>query len=600
VADRSRVRAAVRAAVRRWRRSIQVRVVGLTVVLCLLTMAVVGGFLADAISERLFQSRRDQAFSDAAQGARDFTERLVQADVPSAGDLQQFVTDNQEELESVGGDSSVGFLLLRVPGSDASVTVAGLSSAGLGPSLLPDALREAVREQARQQAAPVRLLEADGGTAPGLAVGQRVDLALAGPYELYFVVDLSREEDLLDAVQRVLVVGGLLLVLLVAGVVSVVTRLVVRPVRDTAAVAARLSAGDLDQRVDVRGEDELAALGRTFNDMADSLQRQITQLAGLSHLQQRFVSDVSHELRTPLTTMRMAGEVLHEARGDLDPMASRSAELLMEQMDRFEALLADLLEMSRFDAGAAALDAEEVDLRTVVDRVLATALPVAEAQGVTVTSQVPARPVTAEVESRRVERVLRNLVLNAVEHAEGRPVEVVLAGGPGEVAVLVRDHGVGLRPEDAERVFDRFWRADPARARTTGGSGLGLAISAEDASLHGGVLEVVGRPGAGAAFRLLLPRVVGAEPGPPPLDMPYDLLPPVPRDHPAAAPATSPTAVVLVPSAAGSPGAWGDAGTEAAADAIATASIPVVPPPVRPTGPSRPEGASRPEGTSRG
>jgi len=575
-----RLRAAGAGAAQRWRRSLQVRVVGLTVALSTLTMAVVGGFLADAIGERLFEARRDQAFAEAAAGAQAFQERLDQADVPTAVELRQFVADNREQLGSVGGDGAAGYLLLRVPASEASVTVNGSLSAGLTPGLLSDPLREAVRDRPTQQAAPVALPRGEG-TVPALAVGQRVDLALAGQYELYFVIDLSREQSTLDAVQRVLVVGGLLLVLLLGGVVSVVTRLVVRPVREAAAAAARMSAGDLDQRVDVRGEDDLAALGRTFNEMAASLQRQITRLADLSRLQQRFVSDVSHELRTPLTTMRMAGEVLHEARGDLEPAASRSAELLLAQLDRFEALLADLLEMSRFDAGAAALDAEPVDLRALVARVVEHAEPVAAAQSVPVLVTVPPEPVTAEAEARRVERVLRNLVFNAVEHAEGRPVEVELAADGTTVAVLVRDHGIGLRPEDAERVFDRFWRADPARARTTGGSGLGLAISTEDAVLHGGRLEVVGQLGLGAAFRLLLPRTPEAELGPSPLPMPADLAPAAPPDDPSAPSVLVEglPGVVLVPSAAGSPGAWGDAGTEAAADAIATASLPVVQPP---------------------
>ncbi|MEJ5946153.1 MtrAB system histidine kinase MtrB [Pseudokineococcus basanitobsidens] len=575
------VRRAAGAAAQRWRRSLQLRVVGLTVVLCLLTMVVVGGFLADAIGERLFDARQEQAFGEAAEGAAAFQERLDQADVPTVVELQQFLNDNQEALASVGGGASRGFLLLRDPENTATSTVTGLASAGLTQELLPDELRVAVEDKPTQQSAPVALPTADG-TEPGLAVGQRVDLALAGQYELYFVVDLRQEQSTLDAVQRVIAVGGLLLVLLIGGIVSVVTRVVVRPVRAAAGAASRLSAGELDQRLDVRGEDDLALLGRTFNEMASSLQRQITQLAELSRLQQRFVSDVSHELRTPLTTMRMAGEVLHEARDDLDPAARRSAELLMTQLDRFEALLADLLEMSRFDAGAAAVDTEVVDLGVLVRRVVEHAEPVADAQGVPVSAHVPELPVTAEVEAPRVERIVRNLVLNAVEHAEGRPVEVLLAGDEQAVAVLVRDHGVGLRPEDAERVFDRFWRADPARARTTGGSGLGLAISSEDAQLHGGRLEVVGRPGVGAAFRLLLPRVLGGPVGLAPLAMPDDLAPDVPPDDP-----TAPSVlveglpgVVLVPSAAGSPGAWGDAGAEAAADAIATASLPVVPPPV--------------------
>jgi two-component system sensor histidine kinase MtrB len=258
-----------------------------------------------------------------------------------------------------------------------------------------------------------------------------------------------------------------------------------------------------------RGEDDLARLARSFNEMAASLGEQIQRMEELGRMQRRFVSDVSHELRTPLTTIRMAGEVLYEARHDFDPAVARSAELLETQVDRFEALLSDLLEISRFDAGAAALDVEPLDVRGVVDRVVDLAHPLAERRGNELRVRMPPTPCMAEVDPRRVERIVRNLVLNAVEHGEGRPIEVTLAADADSVAVLVRDHGVGLRPEDAQHVFDRFWRGDPARARTTGGSGLGLAISSEDAHLHGGRLEVDGRPGQGAAFRLTLPRRSG-------------------------------------------------------------------------------------------
>ena len=240
----------------------------------------------------------------------------------------------------------------------------------------------------------------------------------------------------------------------------------------------------------------------------------------LGRVQRRFVSDVSHELRTPLTTIRMAGEVLHESRHAFDPAVARSAELLAAQIDRFEELLADLLEISRFDAGAAALDVEPLDLRGVVQRVVELAQPLADRRGSELVVRVPPTPCMAEVDPRRVERILRNLVLNAVEHGEGRRVEITLAVDADSVGLLVRDHGVGLRPEDLRRVFDRFWRGDPARARTTGGSGLGLAIASEDAHLHGGELEVDGRPGQGAAFRLTLPRRAGGVLSGSPLPMP--------------------------------------------------------------------------------
>ncbi|HUW15643.1 MAG TPA: MtrAB system histidine kinase MtrB, partial [Actinomycetes bacterium] len=251
--------------------------------------------------------------------------------------------------------------------------------------------------------------------------------------------------------------------------------------------------------------DDLARLATSFNHMAASLQRQIGQLEELSRVQRRFVSDVSHELRTPLTTVRMAADVLHDARVDFDPATSRSAELLQTQLDRFESLLTDLLEISRFDAGAAVLDPQATDLRGVVTRVVEMAAPLSERRQTTVRMDLPSDECIADVDVRRIERVLRNLVDNAVEHSEGRPVDVCVRCGDGAVAVSVRDHGVGLRPGESSLVFNRFWRADPARARTTGGTGLGLAIALEDASLHGGWLQAWGQPGDGANFRLTLP-----------------------------------------------------------------------------------------------
>jgi two-component system sensor histidine kinase MtrB len=223
------------------------------------------------------------------------------------------------------------------------------------------------------------------------------------------------------------------------------------------------------------------------------------------------VSDVSHELRTPLTTVRMAADVLHEGRGSYPPAATRSAELLQAELDRFEELLVDLLEISRYDAGAASLDAEPTDLCALVRRAVQQAHPLAEAKGVEVElSGLPAHPVIAEVDHVRVERVLRNLVVNAIEHGEGRPVEVSAAGDGTAAAVLVRDHGIGLKPGESGLVFTRFWRGDPSRARTTGGTGLGLAIALEDVRLHGGWLQAWGEPGQGAAFRMTLPCRVGA------------------------------------------------------------------------------------------
>jgi two-component system sensor histidine kinase MtrB len=284
---------------------------------------------------------------------------------------------------------------------------------------------------------------------------------------------------------------------------------VVRPVRVAAGTAARVAGGDLSQRIRVRGSDDIARLGQAFNEMAASLQRQIQRLEQLSRLQRRFTSDVSHELRTPLTTIRMAAEMLHTRRGDFSPQVARSAELLQAELDRFEGLLGDLLEISRYDAGVARLEAEDLDLRSVVVRAADSQQILAARHGCEIVTHLPDTPVQIEIDSRRVERILRNLLGNALDHGDGHPIVVTVAADDLAAAVTVRDYGVGLRPGEAGFVFNRFWRGDPSRSRLTGGTGLGLAISLEDARLHGGWLQAWGERGVGAQFRLTLPRRVG-------------------------------------------------------------------------------------------
>jgi two-component system sensor histidine kinase MtrB len=256
----------------------------------------------------------------------------------------------------------------------------------------------------------------------------------------------------------------------------------------------------------VKGEDDLAKLATSFNDMAVSLAKQIHQLENLSRVQQRFVSDVSHELRTPLTTVRMASDVLFEQRDQFDGPTARAAELLQTQLDRFELLLGDLLEISRFDAGAAKLETEVVDLLSVVKRSVEGSRPLSERLNRPVVVHADEDMYPVECDARRVDRIMRNLLDNAIEHSDERGVDVTLGMNAFACAITVRDYGAGLRPGESSLVFNRFWRADPARARTSGGTGLGLAIALEDARLHGGWLEAWGRPGQGAVFRLTLPR----------------------------------------------------------------------------------------------
>jgi two-component system, OmpR family, sensor histidine kinase MtrB len=237
----------------------------------------------------------------------------------------------------------------------------------------------------------------------------------------------------------------------------------------------------------------------------------MSALEDLSQVQRLFVSDVSHELRTPLTTIKFAAELLFASREQFDGPVARSAEILQSQLERFEALLTDLLEISRYDANVATLDPEPVDICDLARNAADVAQQLAERRRAKIEFRLPAEPCVADVDRCRVERILRNLLVNAVEHGEGKDAVVTVAGDSAAVAVAVRDYGIGLSPGQERLVFERFWRADPARARTTGGTGLGLAIALEDARIHGGWLEAWGEPGRGSVFRLTLPRTVGAE-----------------------------------------------------------------------------------------
>ena len=263
----------------------------------------------------------------------------------------------------------------------------------------------------------------------------------------------------------------------------------------------------------------MATLAGSFNAMADSIEAQIKELGELSLVQQRFVSDVSHELRTPLTTIRLAAEMINDQRDDFDPTTSRTAELLHTQVQRFETLLADLLEISRYDAGSVQLEEEATSLAQVAEEIVEQMRPLADSHGTELRLVAPGGYSPVDMDPRRVRRVLRNLVGNAIEHGEGRPIVVTVDSNQHAVAAGVRDFGLGMRPEEAERVFDRFWRADPSRKRTIGGTGLGLSIALGDAKLHGGTLEVWSELGVGTNFVLTIPRSAAGMSGPSPVPL---------------------------------------------------------------------------------
>ncbi|MFN8189353.1 MAG: MtrAB system histidine kinase MtrB [Nocardioidaceae bacterium] len=505
--------AALRRGLTFWRRSIQARVVMSTVLLSTLVFLGVGWFLLQQTRDGLLDQRVQAVVAEAneeTRSARSALESVLGTDLDADSQRTQLVNPILER-GSVRGFS----VALVKPGSAADPDGPRgvvISSPGLDLSSIPTDLRLHFQESSATAWTYTRI-RVDGSSStsvPGVVVGSAIRLPADGStYTLYYLFPLADEQETLGLVTRSLATAAGVLVVLVAGLAWLVTRQVVTPVRLARQVAERLAAGQLQERLRVRGEDDLSRLATSFNQMASNLQRQIRQLEELSRVQRRFVSDVSHELRTPLTTVRMASDVIHDARADLDPVTARAAELLQTELDRFETLLSDLLEISRFDAGAAVLDPEDVNLIDVAHRVVDATRVLADKRGTRVRVEAPAEPCIAEADVRRVERIVRNLVGNAIDHAESGDVVIHVASDEQAAAVAVRDYGVGLGPGESAMVFNRFWRADPARARTTGGTGLGLSIALEDTHLHGGWLQAWGRPGQGSQFRLTLPRKIG-------------------------------------------------------------------------------------------
>jgi two-component system, OmpR family, sensor histidine kinase MtrB len=512
---RRRVKSVAGLVVRRWHRSLQLRVIGTTLVVSVAVVAILGIFLIQQIANGLLDHERTQALSQTSDGLlfAQTASQLPGQKGTSAPALFALAGDLQAG-SGPGNTYDVVILQQSAPSQQSAPgLVRVLGNRALSPSI-PSRLQSKVATEQKQSLsntlywAPTMLMSAGNKPlGPALAVG----VPISPRAQLYYLFPLTQQLQTLKLVQNTLILAGAGLVVLLAVIVSLVTRWVVVPIRQAAQAATRVSAGNLDERMAARGTDDLAALANSFNEMAGSLQDKLRELEELSKVQRQFVSDVSHELRTPLSTITLAADVIFGSKDQLGPEAKRSAELLQGQLERFEVLLADLLEISRHDANVATLDAESADVCDLVLRAAADAEQLAARKGTRIDFRLPPDPCIAEVDRRRVERVLRNLLDNAVEHGEGRDVVVTVAADRDAVAVAVRDHGCGIRHGEQQLVFDRFWRADPARARTTGGTGLGLAIALEDARLHGGWLQAWGEPDKGSVFRLTLPRAAGGQ-----------------------------------------------------------------------------------------
>jgi two-component system, OmpR family, sensor histidine kinase MtrB len=409
---------------------------------------------------------------------------------------------------------------LKVESPDYSTTTDGLDA-----SSVPEELRERVRSSDLVEYQYARASYQDREDANVLIAGRKIEIPKSGNYEMYLVYSLNNQNRTLSIIKNALLLTGFALIFLIGLITWLVVRQVVRPVREAATIAKKFTEGDFSQRMKVDSSDEIATLGTAFNEMALSLESQISRLENLSRVQQRFVSDVSHELRTPLTTLRMASEVIYGKKESFDPTIARSAELLIAQLDRFERLLEDLLEVSRFDAEVAVLEPVDFDLISLIERCMEDVRANAHDHPISISIDHETEQVMIRADIRRVERIMRNLLSNALDHAEDKPINVTVVATRTEVAVGVRDYGTGIEPSALSRIFDRFWRADPSRARVRGGTGLGLSIALEDARLHNGELDAWGLPGHGAHFVLTLPRIAGEQIGGRPIR-------PQPQDYP--------------------------------------------------------------------
>ena len=501
------------------------RTILITVVLSTVAVTIIGVVILTSVRSNLYESRKDQVIDEASRASEQAQRIFTSA--AELGETSDPQATSEQVLDAVQRSTTARYLaFLWADGQEVPRAIDPRASSifeSRDLRISPELEAATAALEGSQLAWQSIAVPTEAGQAPGIMTGATLDTISAGRYQLYLVYDLADVQGTLDFVQSTLLLGGVALVLLFGGVAYLIVRLVVGPVRVAAEASEKLAEGELEKRLPVKGDDELATLARSFNRMADSLQSQIRQLADLSRVQQRFVSDVSHELRTPLTTIRLAGEVLYDQRDEFGPATARTAELLHTQIDRFEAMLADLLEMSRFDAGAAELDTDPTNLVRLVEESISAVEPLAAERDTEIRLVAPGGYFEADVDARRIRRILQNLLGNAIDHGESKPIVVYVDSDESSVAIAVRDYGVGMSQAHVDRVFDRFWRADPSRQRTTGGTGLGLPISLEDATLHGGELDVWSEQGEGSCFRLTLPRRRGeALTGASPVALPPD------------------------------------------------------------------------------
>jgi signal transduction histidine kinase len=361
------------------------------------------------------------------------------------------------------------------------------SSLSVGEEQVPEDLQALVAEgqlaYERTEVADTRYL-VTGGQVP----------EAEGDEAYFFFSEESVWHDLAE-LRNILLVGLGVVTLLAALVGMFLARRTLAPVARASTAARSLAEGLLDTRLPVESSDEFGAWAASFNEMADALEAKITELSEAQARERRFTADVAHELRTPLTAIVNEASLLADHIERMPLEAKRPAELLVEDVKRLRDLVEDLMEVSRLDAGTQPVRPEQLDLGSLVAAAL-------RARGWGDRVALDADEVVLTTDPRRLERIVANLVGNALEHG-GREVSVRVGADGVGAFVEVTDRGPGIAREDLPHLFERFYKADPAR--TGRGTGLGLAIALENARLLGGDVEVASEPGVGSRFTLRLP-----------------------------------------------------------------------------------------------
>ena len=488
-----------------WRSSLVYRVTGTIVVLSMILIGLLGSALYSRVSAGIFDEKLKLSILDAQSTARNTQIQLSYSKYRDKAALTFVFSDILALPPKTYESAAKEIAVFSFKNINKMFRFNGASN-NLDPKSISKKFREETQKSKETQWERTTLKYLDGKSESAIVVGHDLVISGVGKYEFYVIFSLAQQERTMALILNYLWLTGVALTLLIGLTTFFVMRRLIAPIQDAARVAEELTKGNLDLRMDIHGEDEIASLGYSFNEMAVSLQQQISRLENLSKLQQRFVSDVSHELRTPLTTIRMASQVIYASRENFEPTVARSAELLISQIERFESLLTDLLEVSRFDAQAAILEVEAIDIVVLVKETIDYVHP---SQDRIINLKAPNSPVMVDVDPRRIKRIIRNLISNAVDHREGKDIDVQISETENEVSIGVRDYGHGFNYSDKKLLFERFWRADSSRARTTGGTGLGLSIALEDAKLHQGEIDVWGERGKGAHFVLTIPKFAG-------------------------------------------------------------------------------------------